>query len=117
MRISILGKEKERWVISLNQNFLFLCSMEECEALCSRLAIMVDGSFRCIGETSTLKNKFGGGYSIQLKVAASSAEETAKLESAVLAALGPGCRLTDRHCVSRPFKWISTRPVYLYILC
>jgi ABC-type multidrug transport system ATPase subunit len=32
-------------------------SMEECEALCSRLAIMVSGSFRCIGSVQHLKNK------------------------------------------------------------
>ncbi|CAG7716861.1 unnamed protein product [Allacma fusca] len=39
-------------------------SMEECEALCSRLAIMVDGRFRCLGSPQHLKNKFGEGYSI-----------------------------------------------------
>jgi ATP-binding cassette subfamily A (ABC1) protein 3 len=38
--------------------------MEECEALCSRLAIMVDGRFRCLGSPQHLKNKFGEGYSI-----------------------------------------------------
>ncbi len=33
--------------------------MEECEALCDRLAIMVNGQFRCIGGPQHLKNKFG----------------------------------------------------------
>ena len=33
------------------------CSMEECEALCTRLAIMVNGSFRCLGSVQHLKNK------------------------------------------------------------
>lgn len=32
-------------------------SMEECEALCTRLAIMVNGSFKCLGSTQHLKNK------------------------------------------------------------
>uniref|UniRef100_A0A8W7Q2W6 ABC transporter domain-containing protein n=1 Tax=Anopheles coluzzii TaxID=1518534 RepID=A0A8W7Q2W6_ANOCL len=32
-------------------------SMEECEALCTRLAIMVNGEFKCIGSTQHLKNK------------------------------------------------------------
>ena len=32
-------------------------SMEECEALCTRLAIMVNGSFKCLGGIQTLKNK------------------------------------------------------------
>ncbi|KAK2095997.1 ATP-binding cassette sub- A member 13 [Saguinus oedipus] len=31
-------------------------SMEECEALCTRLAIMVDGSFRCVGSPQHIKN-------------------------------------------------------------
>ena len=42
--------------------------MEECETLCSRLAIMVGGRFRCIGSVQHLKNKFGDGYTIKLKV-------------------------------------------------
>ena len=32
-------------------------SMEECEALCTRLAIMVNGSFKCLGSLQHLKNK------------------------------------------------------------
>ncbi|ODN05472.1 ATP-binding cassette sub-family A member 3, partial [Orchesella cincta] len=39
-------------------------SMEECEALCTRLAIMVNGRFRCLGATQHLKNKFGDGYTL-----------------------------------------------------
>lgn len=36
-------------------------SMEECEALCTKLAIMVNGEFKCIGSTQYLKNKFSKG--------------------------------------------------------
>lgn len=36
-------------------------SMEECEALCTRLAIMVNGKFKCIGSIQHLKSKFGAG--------------------------------------------------------
>lgn len=36
-------------------------SMEECEALCSRVAIMVAGQFKCLGSTQHLKNKFSKG--------------------------------------------------------
>ncbi len=42
--------------------------MEECEALCDRLGIMVNGQFRCIGGPQHLKNKFGQGYSIIIKL-------------------------------------------------
>ncbi|XP_070818876.1 phospholipid-transporting ATPase ABCA1b isoform X2 [Chaetodon trifascialis] len=44
-------------------------SMEECEALCTRMAIMVNGRFRCLGSVQHLKNKFGDGYTIILRVA------------------------------------------------
>ena len=33
-------------------------SMEECEALCSRLVIMVNGKFVCHGSTQHLKNRY-----------------------------------------------------------
>ncbi|CAG0924896.1 unnamed protein product [Notodromas monacha] len=43
-------------------------SMEECEALCHRLGIMVNGRFRCLGPVSYLKQKFCQGYSILIKL-------------------------------------------------
>lgn len=42
--------------------------MEECEALCTRMAVMVNGRFQCIGSTQHLKAKFGEGYSLIIKV-------------------------------------------------
>jgi len=32
-------------------------SMEECQVLCTRLAIMVNGTLRCIGSAQHLKNR------------------------------------------------------------
>lgn len=43
-------------------------SMEECEALCARLGIMVNGQFQCFGGVQHLKNKFAQGYSLTLKL-------------------------------------------------
>eukprot|EP00051_Salpingoeca_urceolata_P027249 m.480607 g.480607 ORF g.480607 m.480607 type:complete len:1709 (+) comp21902_c0_seq1:465-5591(+) len=43
-------------------------SMEECEALCSRLAIMVNGRFQCIGSPQHLKSRFGRGFIITAKL-------------------------------------------------
>lgn len=37
--------------------------------MCSRLAIMVNGRLCCLGSPQHLKNKFGSGYSIMIKVA------------------------------------------------
>ncbi|XP_075472553.1 retinal-specific phospholipid-transporting ATPase ABCA4 isoform X2 [Ascaphus truei] len=45
-------------------------SMEECEALCTRLAIMVKGSFKCLGTIQHLKYKFGDGYIVTMKMRA-----------------------------------------------
>lgn len=45
-----------------------LCSMEECEALCTRLAVMVNGQFKCLGSPQHLKSKFGSGYTLLAKV-------------------------------------------------
>uniref|UniRef100_A0A8C9STH1 P-type phospholipid transporter n=1 Tax=Scleropages formosus TaxID=113540 RepID=A0A8C9STH1_SCLFO len=45
-------------------------SMEECEALCTRLAIMVNGTFKCLGTIQHLKYKFGDGYMVTLKIRA-----------------------------------------------
>uniref|UniRef100_A0A3P9ID37 ABC transporter domain-containing protein n=1 Tax=Oryzias latipes TaxID=8090 RepID=A0A3P9ID37_ORYLA len=49
-------------------------SMEECEALCTRMAIMVNGRFRCLGSVHPelrlcLSFRFGDGYTIILRVA------------------------------------------------
>lgn len=43
-------------------------SMEECEALCTRLAIMVNGRFRCLGSSQHLKGRFGAGHTLTLRV-------------------------------------------------
>ena len=50
-------------------------SMEECEALCSRLIIMVNGKICCIGSPQHLKNKFGKGYTVQIKVSTTESRE------------------------------------------
>lgn len=44
-------------------------SMEECEALCTQIGIMVNGQFKCLGSTQHLKSKFGEGYTLLLKIA------------------------------------------------
>lgn len=43
-------------------------SMEECEALCTRLAIMVNGEFKCLGSAQHLKNKFTEGFFLTIKL-------------------------------------------------
>jgi len=42
--------------------------MEECEVLCSRLAVMVNGRLRCLGSAQHLKNRFGDGYTMNVRM-------------------------------------------------
>lgn len=42
--------------------------MEEAEALCSRIGIMVGGRLRCIGSNQHLKARFGSGYQLEVRI-------------------------------------------------
>ena len=45
-------------------------SMEEAEALSTKMGIMVRGGiFRCYGSSQHVKNKYGIGYEIEVKIA------------------------------------------------
>jgi ATP-binding cassette subfamily A (ABC1) protein 3 len=52
-------------------------SMEECEALCTRLAVMVNGRFQCLGSPQHLKTKFSDGYSLIIKVRTTGSDSSA----------------------------------------
>lgn len=43
-------------------------SMEEADALCTKVGIMVRGALRCLGSTQHLKNKYGAGYTLDIKM-------------------------------------------------
>lgn len=43
-------------------------SMDECEMLCNRLGIMKNGEMKCIGLIQKLKEKYGKGFSLMIKV-------------------------------------------------
>ncbi|MCI4378826.1 hypothetical protein PGIGA_G00219950 [Pangasianodon gigas] len=49
-------------------------SMEECEALCTRLAIMVQGQFRCLGSLQHIKNRFGTGFTVKMYLTSASCD-------------------------------------------
>jgi len=42
--------------------------MEECEALCSRIGIMVNGRLQCLGSAQRLKSRFGVDYLVDVHV-------------------------------------------------
>jgi ATP-binding cassette subfamily A (ABC1) protein 3 len=43
-------------------------SMEEAEALCTKMGIMVAGEFKCFGSSQHIKDKFGTGYELEVKI-------------------------------------------------
>jgi len=54
-------------------------SMEECEALCGRIGVMVDGTLRCLGPIQTLKSTYGQGYKLDLRLEPTQADPDAIL--------------------------------------
>lgn len=54
-------------------------SMEEAEALCSRMAIQVDGRFRCLGGSQQIKSRYGQGLEVNIRVAAPPQEAVTQL--------------------------------------
>uniref|UniRef100_A0A671S349 P-type phospholipid transporter n=1 Tax=Sinocyclocheilus anshuiensis TaxID=1608454 RepID=A0A671S349_9TELE len=74
-------------------------SMEECEALCTRLAIMVNGTFKCLGTIQHLKYKFGGGYVVTMKIKAEKAGMPPDLIPAesFMESSFPGCLYQEKH--------------------
>ncbi|CAF1035873.1 unnamed protein product, partial [Didymodactylos carnosus] len=83
--LDAVGKRKLWGIIRAGRNeglTVILTShsrMEECEALCTRIGIVIEGQFRCIGELNHLRNKFGQyfgkGYMVQVNVEEENLEE------------------------------------------
>ena len=60
-------------------------SMEEAEALSTRLGIMVKGGvFKCFGTPQHIRDKFGSGYLIEIKTKAPTALQTQEIVSEML---------------------------------
>ena len=50
-------------------------SMEEAEALCTRIGIMAKGKLRCIGSAQHLKAKYGKGYTLTINSLPAASEQ------------------------------------------
>jgi ATP-binding cassette, subfamily A (ABC1), member 3 len=78
---SVVGKistEKKHSSVVLTTH-----SMEEAEALSSKLAIMVEGSIECIGPVQRLKNKYGKGFEVELKIELPKPEDIIKMKQLI----------------------------------
>lgn len=65
--------------------------MEEADVLGDRIAVIVDGEFKCIGTPLYLKNNFGDGYKITIVTIPSKVDRAAQL----MAKLVPTAKLLD----------------------
>jgi len=76
-------------------------SMEECEALCDKIAIMVNGRLRCIGPASHLKAKYGQGYQCEITL---HDEDTRPALFDFMASNFPGTVVVESHGRHDSFK-------------
>ncbi|XP_051232460.1 phospholipid-transporting ATPase ABCA1 isoform X2 [Dicentrarchus labrax] len=88
----ILSVTKEGRAVVLTSH-----SMEECEALCTRMAIMVNGRFQCLGSVQHLKNRFGDGYTIVLRLVDSKSSPDSCPISTYMKSSFPSVELKERH--------------------
>ena len=54
-------------------------SMDEAETLCKRMGIMVNGEFVCLGKANEIKNKYGYGYELNLRIKPMTEEQEEQL--------------------------------------
>lgn len=81
--ISDIVTEREKCSLILTTH-----SMEECEALCSRVGIMVGGVLRCLGSCTRLRNRYGLGFQIEMLLEFPDASLVQKKSEEIAAAIG-----------------------------
>ncbi|XP_025110610.1 ATP-binding cassette sub-family A member 3-like isoform X3 [Pomacea canaliculata] len=82
-------------------------SMEETEALCTRLAIMVNGQFKCLGSPQHLKSKFAQGFLLKVKVDSESEDDSQNVIDYVLSTI-PDTETLDEKDLYITFKVNNT---------
>jgi ABC-type multidrug transport system ATPase subunit len=82
-------------------------SMEECEALCSRIGIMVNGRLTCLGGAQHLKSRFGADYLVDVSV-----QDHADRQRMTEFILGtfPGSTVFESHGSSVKYKVLKQQP-------
>ena len=92
-------------------------SMEECEALCQRVAIMVNGQFQCLGSVQHLRTKFGQGFTILAKIRSDLSQQSgylADLQNYFKQAI-PSAVLKDVHQGLIHFHVTDTRTLWSHM--
>ncbi|XP_024080307.1 ATP-binding cassette sub-family A member 3-like isoform X3 [Cimex lectularius] len=66
--------KKKLWVLfkyfqSLDETLVLNThSMEECEVICNKITVMINGTLKCIGSMQHLKNKYTHGFTLYIKI-------------------------------------------------
>lgn len=78
--------------------------MDECEHLCNRLAIMAEGQFKCLGHVPELKQLYGQGFTISIKLKTQNADISIEEDDELLQCVTqnlqrqfPNCSLSENH--------------------
>ncbi|XP_027629544.1 ATP-binding cassette sub-family A member 3-like isoform X2 [Tupaia chinensis] len=71
--------------------------MEECEALCNRLAILVKGKFACLGSAQHLKKKYSNMYTLTVKIKIDNNEDKVKEFKEFIETNFPGNIINQEH--------------------
>lgn len=95
----VIAKVSERRTVILTTH-----SMEESEALCSRVGIMVKGQIQCLGTCQHLKSRFGDGYETQIRSALGRGETV----SSEFLSLFPSSNVLEQHCDFYRIRTTST---------
>lgn len=83
-------------------------SMDECEALCSRVGIMFKGEFKCLGSVQYLKNKFSKGYMLTIKMGRDDAALMHEIKLRIQASFGHSATFKERYLNSLTFHIAQT---------
>jgi ABC-type glutathione transport system ATPase component len=75
-------------------------SMEECEALCQRIGIMVSGRLKCIGSANHLRQRYGHGYQLDVNVSVDRVNQIKEF----VAAQFPGSQVLEHHDSNIKFR-------------
>lgn len=77
----------------------YFISMDECEALCNRLTVMVDGQMQCIGSIQYLKNHYGQGFTVMVNLRNVDDDSLTEIKSEIERQFAPDIQLDDEHKV------------------
>jgi ATP-binding cassette subfamily A (ABC1) protein 3 len=86
------------YILELKENravVLTTHSMEEADALCARIGIMVNGKLKTLGTPQQLKAQYGTGYGMIIRLKGDVENDTEILEKILKEKFGEDCTLDD----------------------